>query len=516
MFSRYPRTYPLLSSAVSALKQYDSDPAFLLSDWLDSQADQYDFPKFISGLAELEEYVARLQEQPVTLSPPKQMSVNPTVQIIESDWQYLPDFLAGADIAVTPGKELILIWQRLDGIVRYKTASQQDLLALKLVEDETDLDQAARENNVTIGQLDGMLEHGENEELLLVPDTLLVRSSEVFTSNDFTDKRFLSSPAFTLQWHITQVCDLHCKHCYDRSQRKAVDLEKGIAILDDFRAFCKSHNVFGQVTFTGGNPLLHNHFMELYQAAADRGFQLAILGNPTSLETIQQIQAIKPLEFYQVSLEGLEPHNDEIRGGGHFQRILTFLDILKQENIYSMVMLTLTRKNQEQVLPLAEFLRDRVDLFNFNRLAMVGEGAALMSAPTDGYKEFLEAYHEASLSNPCMGLKDNHLNTLFQNRDGKPFGGCTGYGCGAAFNFVSVLPEGEVHACRKFPSLIGNLCDDSLSEIYHKPKASQYRAGSEACLKCATRSVCGGCLAVTHGMGLDIFKDKDPYCFFEG
>ena len=33
----------------------------------------------------------------------------------------------------------------------------------------------------------------------------------------------------------------------------------------------------------------------------------------------------------------------------------------------------------------------------------------------------------------------------------EPFGGCTGFGCGAAFNFMAVLPDGEVHACRKVP-----------------------------------------------------------------
>lgn len=472
-------------------------------------------PEFIASLACLEEYVAELKESPVDFAPPETMILNPTLHVIESEWLNLPAYMAGREVTVISGKELVLIWQRLDGSVRYKSGTAQDLLALKLVEEQTDLETAAREHGVTIGALDSMLEHGENEEFLLVPDSLLSRRPDIFAANAFTDATFLTSPAFTLQWHITQVCDLHCKHCYDRSQRKAVDFNQGVKILDDFRTFCKTQNVFGQVTFTGGNPLLYDNFLDLYQAAADRGFQLAILGNPTEKETIREIQAIKPLEFYQVSLEGLEVHNDEIRGEGHFQRILTFLDILQQEEVYSMVMLTLTRKNQAQVLDLAEFLRDKVDLFNFNRLAMVGEGAALMSAPTEGYESFLHSYYEASLENPCMGLKDNHLNSLFHRGEKKAFGGCTGYGCGAAFNFVSVLPEGEVHACRKFPSLIGNLCDQSLAEIYYGTEAARYRSGSDACKACTTRSVCGGCLAVTHGMGLDIFKEKDPYCFFE-
>lgn len=64
-----------------------------------------------------------------------------------------------------------------------------------------------------------------------------------------------------------------------------------------------------------------------------------------------------------------------MRGPGHFDRTLAFLNLLRQKGIYSMVMLTLTRDNIGQVMPLAEVLRERVDAFNFNRFAMVGEGA---------------------------------------------------------------------------------------------------------------------------------------------
>jgi hypothetical protein len=51
-----------------------------------------------------------------------------------------------------------------------------------------------------------------------------------------------------------------------------------------------------------------------------------------------------------------------------------------------------------------------------------------------------------------MGLKDNLLNLVLAEGGEAPFGGCTGNGCGAAFNFVTLLSDGEVHACRKFPS----------------------------------------------------------------
>jgi selenobiotic family peptide radical SAM maturase len=284
-------------------------------------------------------------------------------------------------------------------------------------------------------------------------------------------------------------------------------------VLDDFYRFCQEHNVYGQVTFTGGNPMLSPHFHTLYQEAVDRGFLTAILGNPMAGSYLEKMVAIRMPEFYQVSLEGLREHNDYMRGAGHFDRVMAFLQVLREMHIYSMVMLTLTRANMDQVLPLAEILRGKADLFTFNRLAMVGEGAALASVDPARYPEFLERFVDAAADNPILSLKDNLCN-LHLHRQGQPLhGGCAGVGCGAAFNFVSLLPDGEVHACRKLPSLLGNMYEDSLTKIYHTPRAERYRRGSSACTSCAIRPVCGGCPAVSHGFGLDIFNDLDPYCF---
>ena len=183
--------------------------------------------------------------------------------------------------------------------------------------------------------------------------------------------------------------------------------------------------------------------------------------------------------------------------------------------IYSMVMLTLTRDNLDQVLPLAELLRGRTDSFTFNRLSQVGEGAKLQLPSPEAYRAFLESYLKATETNPILALKDNLINILYHHQGGDPFGGCTGFGCGAAFNFLTVLPDGEVHACRKFPSLIGNVLEQSLGEIYESEAAKRYRAGTRACRACPIRPVCGGCLAVVHGHGLDVFEDRDPYCFIK-
>lgn len=440
-------------------------------------------------------------------------TLNPSLTLLEVNWSGLPAFLRDQSIPPRPGHALVLIYLPGPGCeVCVITPEGHDLLAMKLASEGIDSRQAAAEAGVSIGDIDACLAQAAAKGLLLTPVPTIVRTPD-FLCDRFPDPGQQRVETFALQWHLTQACDLNCRHCYDRSDRKSMEYPQALRVLDELYDFTRHHHVRAQISFSGGNPLLYPHFFELYQAAADHGFLVAVLGNPTRREVMERMLAIRMPEFYQVSLEGLQPHNDHIRGTGHFQRVLAFLDLLRELGVYSMVMLTLTRANADQLLTLAEMLTGRVDLFTFNRLAMVGQGAALASVAPERFPELLAAYLDASERMPHLALKDNLFNILSLERQRPLFDGCTGFGCGAAFNFMALLPDGEVHACRKFPSPLGNIFHQSLIDIYHGEIAARYRAGSSACMECELRPVCRGCAAVLHGLGLDVFTALDPYCW---
>ncbi len=469
---------------------------------------------FLPDLARVERALYCLTTSPPpVLDPVIKRTVNPSLDLLEVQWNGLADYLLDQSEYPQPGEDYVLLFRPPESdSVTITSPSGYDLLALKIVSEDMDSHQAAQEAGVSLGLIDKILFSAGQKGLIFLPQSKIIRSPDIQPDGHVKDDPDTAA-VFTLQWHITQRCDLHCRHCYDRSDRQSMSLDQGIHVLNELYDFSQDHNVHAQVTFTGGNPLLYPSFNTLYQEAADRGFMTAILGNPTDRDFIEPLLKIQKPEFYQVSLEGLVQHNDYIRGSGHFDRVITFLHLLKELDIYSMVMLTLTRENMDQVLLLAERLKDLTDLFTFNRLAMVGEGAALASVDPDDYEDFLKQFLAAAETNPSLSLKDNFFNLVLSEMDKPLVDGCAGYGCGAAFNFVSVLPDGEVHACRKLPSLIGNIYAQSLSAIYHSKQASQYREGSSACRRCSLRSVCRGCPAVTYGFGLDVFTDIDPYCF---
>ena len=451
-------------------RMLSDDPASLVRDLI--QAGEQGMPKFLPDLARLESAIEDIRAGEDRIPDDiREICLNPTVRLIDLSWNNLLPLLTPGEKEThgdpEPGRELVVVWKdpRVQR-VKYRVVSQGDLLAMKIVEERIDPEKAADEGKVSVGFIDAILDEAIEAGILLSPPSQIRRDPSLFSANEYVDDSFLTSHSFTLQWHITQACDLHCRHCYDRSARSTMTLDQGIRILDDVRRFCRSRHVMKAVSFTGGNPFLYPHFLELYRAASERGFSIGILGNPTEREKIEQLMSIQKPTHFQVSLEGLQEQNDFIRGKGHFKRILAFLRVLKELNIFSMVMLTLTKNNMNEIIPLAAILNEHADRFHFNRLSMVGEGANLILPEKEEYLAFLDSYEKAVQKYPVLGVKDNMLSILRYKKGLEPFGGCTTFGCGAAFNFLSVLSDGEVHACRKFPSAIGNIYRQGIAEIY--------------------------------------------------
>lgn len=436
--------------------------------------------------------------------------VNPSLQIVP----IVGDTEANQDaiISYAPGHEFMLVWRSpYDRAVHTEKALPADLLALKVIVEDRDPLDTAKEAGVPVALVENAIRLAVRRGILISPPSRIRRPASFQLAG--VDERLLSARVFTLQWHITQQCDLNCLHCYDRSARRSVRLDDGLRIIGQMRAFCLENFVQGQVSFSGGNPLLHPGFLSLYREAAEQGLATAILGNPTSRDMLKEIMAIQTPAYFQVSLEGLESHNDLMRGSGHFRRTFQFLEIAQELGVPTEVMLTLTRDNLDQVIPLGEALLNRTGSFAFNRLAPFGSGSGLALPAREVFADFLTDYLDAMRENPVLSFKDSLFNITLEQKHLELFDGCAGHGCGAAFNFVALLPDGEVHACRKFPSPIGNINDSSLSEIYHAESASRYREGSCSCVGCRLRAACRGCPAVTAGLGGDPFTDRDPFCF---
>ena len=179
----------------------------------------------------------------------------------------------------------------------------------------------------------------------------------------------------------------------------------------------------------------------------------------------------------------------------------------------SEVMLTLTRENLAQVIPLGELLRNRTGSFTFNRLALFGKGADLALPERDDYAAFLSDYLVAMRDNPVLALKDSLFNIALENENRGLFDGCAGYGCGAAFNFVAFFLMERYMPAENFLPLSGHstkgTCPKYITRKLLLPTGKEaHPAGGAGC-----GAVCRGCPAVTASFAGNPLKDRDPFCF---
>ena len=211
--------------------------------------------------------------------------VNPTLQVLAVTWRNLgphavTDAFAEDAPQPVPGEEMLLFWRSpRDGRVVARAAEPDDLLALKLVVEAIAPRDAAVGGPLSVGAIESVLARAADAGIILAPRPLIRRADD-FPRGELIDECFFTSTGFTLQWHLTQTCDLHCRHCYDRSARATVPLAAARGVLDDLQSFCRDRRVSGSVSLSGGNPLLHPNFTAIYRAAAERDFGLGILGNP--------------------------------------------------------------------------------------------------------------------------------------------------------------------------------------------------------------------------------------------
>lgn len=80
-------------------------------------------------------------------------------------------------------------------------------------------------------------------------------------------------PYFAVQWHITDVCDQRCKHCYIFAEGHPALLSAPWSELlhtyAQIRALCGKLGRAPYIYLTGGDPILHPDFwrlLELFKA----------------------------------------------------------------------------------------------------------------------------------------------------------------------------------------------------------------------------------------------------------
>lgn len=195
---------------------------------------------------------------------------------------------------------------------------------------------------------------------------------------------------YVVSYEICNVCNMNCKHCMNKSEKKAFQGLPGSTVKQLFREL--SQEGVQYLYISGGEPLLHPDFDDIAAAAAGYGFQMMLATNgleiPAHIETIK-----KYVSDVSISLDGIGEVHDHFRGTeGAFDKVMDAIRVLRGENIYTRISTCLWKGSVPQLEEIIS-LADRLGLGKVNLSILVPTGRAAendVHVPWEAYPALLK------------------------------------------------------------------------------------------------------------------------------
>lgn len=324
-----------------------------------------------------------------------------------------------------------------------------------------------------------------------------------------------------IQFDITNRCNMACTHCRNGDLQEKdiheITLEECKGVFDEARMLgCQWVNI------CGGEPLLHKDVYSIIKYTS-RYSNTILLTNGYLIDN----EAAKKLRqanvtLVQISLDSSVPEkHDSIRNRkGAFEQVFRAVKALKEEEIEVCFMVTLSRENKDEFVPILEVANEAgVSFVNFRRLIPQGRGSDNyndMCLSKDEIRDFLDKAKELETKYaigiclfPFYTLKDKEELKEYMEEPSKFADG----GCSAAIGGLAVDCNGDILLCPHIPIKLGNIREDALEEVWNKnPLIQTLRDRSNLkgqCGACKFANICGGCRAYPYQLTGDILGEDE-------
>ena len=338
---------------------------------------------------------------------------------------------------------------------------------------------------------------------------------------------------FFVQWHLTERCNLRCKHCYQTgSGGQEISLSEVHAVVSEVaEMLAEWENRYGIVfspsfNITGGEPFLRDDIFEILRLITSRGFDAYLLSNGVLIdrERAQKISDIG-VRGVQVSIEGPEKVHEMIRGRSSFSSAMRGVQHLLDAGVTVTLNVTLSDINADHFMEMIELSSSAgVQRLGFSRLVPSGRGTGLFQNMLS--KERLKELYESILPLKVKGLEivtgdpivGQMSPNITEDNGSVPTGGCA-----AGVSGVTILQDGTITPCRRLSIPIGNVRRDSLREVWATSKVLMKLRDRQSytgkCRRCHRWASCRGCRAIAYAyscmMRKESFLSEDPQCFIE-
>lgn len=289
---------------------------------------------------------------------------------------------------------------------------------------------------------------------------------------------FLTTGPLYVSWNYTYACNFNCNHCYSRADSYPMELstqqyETVVNQIIEARVF--------KVGLGGGEPLIRTDCIEMIAKLSNAGVDTNITTNGWLINAqIAEKLAISGLNTLYISLDSPEEseHDNFRNKQGSYQRVLQAMKLGVESGINVQLSTVLTLVNFEKINRLVE-IAEKIGIkgIEFKRFRPSGNGLK----SKEKYELLQE--QENRLKEEIYRIKEKSKLNIALIYGAESDGGVDS-GCPCGTKSICIRPNGDVSPCAYGETVIGNLMQQSLTELWQKsPMLKVIRDG-------------GGCIAL--------------------
>lgn len=258
-------------------------------------------------------------------------------------------------------------------------------------------------------------------------------------------KRLQKNMYHSLFLYITETCQLKCKHCFmggrlDNPQ--SMTMQYALTIARKFKELGTK-----EITIIGGEPTLHDDFVEIVKEIYTMGFDRIIID--TNGVNIDKILHLSPNEVHhiKVSVDSATPDfHDSIRGKGYFIKTIDNIQKLVEKGFRVCINCTLFKTNIERVVEMRKLCCDTgATMLNFHSFSPIGNGiniSDLVPTPNQLHEAYLK------IRNTTSPIETLFPRTWIAESEKSEKDLCNYQGCiGLKLGRFSVYPDGSAYIC---------------------------------------------------------------------
>jgi len=319
-------------------------------------------------------------------------------------------------------------------------------------------------------------------------------------------------------WEFTLKCNLRCSHC---GSSAGVPRESELSTKECFK-LCEELADLGceDVSLMGGEPFLRKDWFQVAQCIKDLGMNLNFVSNGTILEKyIDKISKFQP-KVIGISLDGMKETHELIRGRGTWEKIVRTIDLLREKEIQTTIITTVSKLNFKDLPKMKDLLFKKnvnwqiqvaMPFGNFKKEQMLTKEEFYAVALWIAKERIKNKFDDLPVIGAhCFGYRSKILP------------GCHWEGCSAGITAIGITSDGGIVGCLSMGNnrfIEGNVREKSLKEIWENPNSFSYNRKFDKtklgpnCRNCKYAVKCkGGCDAMSYTITNQFHNN--PYCFY--